>query len=197
MRLTITDAFDAATGAFVLSPSNLYAAAADLIASGISPGNLTQLIGILESGCNAQARGNPSPKTAVFPQKGSSDAPYSLTEDKLRAAIHIPSAFTYGKKPPVILVPGTGTTGCFSFTGNFIPLLTGASYADIVWLNIPEYLLDDVQVNAVRLQRTFSNQSNTIRNTLRMPSTTSPPFHPIPTSRSLRGARGTLTRSGR
>jgi len=150
MKLTIIDAFNAATGTFVLSPSNLYAAAADLINSGITPGNLTQLIGILESGCNSQSNSNKSPKTAVYPKKGSSDAPYSLTESKLRAAIHIPSTFTYGKKPPVILVPGTGTTGCFSFTGNFIPLLTGVSYADIVWLNIPEYLLDDVQVNAVR-----------------------------------------------
>jgi hypothetical protein len=151
MALTIIDAFNAATGAFVLSPSNLYTAAADLIASGITPGNLTQLVGILESGCNSQSNSNPSPKTAVYPKKGSSDAPYSQSESELRAAIHIPSTFTYGKKPPVILAPGTGTTGCFSFTGNFIPLLTGASFADIVWLNIPEYLLDDVQVNAVRL----------------------------------------------
>jgi len=48
----------------------------------------------------------------------------------------------------VILVPGTASTGCFSFTGYYIPLLTGVSYADIVWLNVPEYLLDDVQINA-------------------------------------------------
>jgi hypothetical protein len=135
----------------VLSPSNLYTAAADLIASGISPGNLTQLVGILESGCNSQKNNNPAPKTTVYPKKATTDAPYSQSESELRAAIHIPSGFTYGKKPPVILVPGTASTGCFSFTGNFIPLLTGVSYADIVWLNVPEYLLDDVQVNAVRL----------------------------------------------
>lgn len=50
----------------------------------------------------------------------------------------------------MILVPGTGDTGCFTFDGNFIPLLTGQSYADPVWLNIPDYLLDDIQFNAVR-----------------------------------------------
>src|ERR1700744_2716789 len=115
MALTVTAAYTAATGSFVLSPSNLYTAAADLINSGITPGNLTELIAILESGCNSQTNGNPSPKTAVYPKKGSSDAPYSLSESQLRAAIHIPSGFTYGKKPPVILAPGTGTTGCFSF----------------------------------------------------------------------------------
>jgi hypothetical protein len=121
-----------------------------LIASGISPGNLTELVEILVSGCNSQNNNNPAPKKAVYPQKSPSDAPYSVKESELRAAIHIPSTFTFGKKPPVILAPGTGNTGCFSFSGNFIPLLTGASYADIVWLNVPEYLLNDVQVNAVR-----------------------------------------------
>jgi hypothetical protein len=45
-------------------------------------------------------------------------------------------------------VPGTGSTGYESFDGNFIPLLTGVSYADPVWLNIPNQLLDDIQVNA-------------------------------------------------
>jgi hypothetical protein len=78
------------------------------------------------------------------------DAPYSIAESQLRAAIQIPSTFTYGKKPPVILVPGTGSTGCFTFTGNFMKLLSGRSYADPVWLNIPDYQLDDVQDNSVQ-----------------------------------------------
>ena len=140
----------AIAGALAPSPSDIYNAAAALIASGITPGNLTQLVGILVSGCNSQNNKNPAPQTAIYPRKGASDAPYDVLESKLRAAIQIPSTFTYGQKPPVILAPGTGSTGCFSFTGNFIKLLTGKSYADPVWLNIPDYLLDDVQTNAVR-----------------------------------------------
>ena len=132
------------------TPSDIALAAAVLIASGITPGNLTLLAEELVSGCNSQSNSNKAPPTAVYPKKGATDAPYDVAESTLRAAISIPSAFTYGKKPPVILVPGTGNTGCFTFSGNFIPLLTGQSYADIVWLNIPGYLLNDVQTNAVR-----------------------------------------------
>jgi hypothetical protein len=146
---TILEVTSAVLGAFDPSPSNLYAVAAELIASGISPGNLTELGEILVSGCNSQNNNNKAPPKAVYPKKGSSDAPYNINESELRAAIQIPSGFTYGQKPPVILVPGTGTTGCFSFIGNFIPLLTGQSYADPVWLNVPEYLLGDAQDNAV------------------------------------------------
>jgi hypothetical protein len=77
-----------------------------------------------------------------------SDAPYTVSEAQLRAAIHIPSTFGYGKTPPVILVPGTGSTGCLTYTGSFIKTLTGTAFADPVWLNIPDFLLDDAQVNA-------------------------------------------------
>lgn len=65
----------------------------------------------------------------------------------MRGAIYIPSTFTYGQKPPVILMPGSGNTGYTTFQGNFIQTLTGVSYADIVWLNVPGYLLGDAQVN--------------------------------------------------
>ncbi|KAF5532940.1 lipase B [Fusarium mexicanum] len=44
---------------------------------------------------------------------------------------------------PVILFPGT------SFQGSFISLLTGVDWADPVWVNVPELLLGDAQVNAV------------------------------------------------
>jgi hypothetical protein len=48
----------------------------------------------------------------------------------------------------VVLLPGTGTTGYISFAGNFIPLLSGSDWADPVWVNVPNFLLDDVQTNA-------------------------------------------------
>jgi hypothetical protein len=137
--------------ALIPSPTDLYEVAVELIESGITPGNLTQLIGVITSGCNSQRNQNPAPSKPIYPKKSPSDAPYSVSESQLRAAIHIPTTFTYGKKTPVILVPGTGETGCTSYIGNYIKLLTGTSYADPVWLNVPDYMLDDAQVNAVIL----------------------------------------------
>ena len=91
---------------------------------------------------------NRAPSTAVYPQKACGDAPYSVDEGTLRGAIYIPSGFTYGAKPPVILMPGTGNTGYITYQGNFIQTLTGSNYADPVWVNVPGYLLGDAQVNA-------------------------------------------------
>lgn len=71
-----------------------------------------------------------------------------MEESDLRSAIFIPDGFTYGEKPPVVLFPGTGTTGYIAFKGNFIPLLTDVDWADPVWVNVPGYLGDDAQTNA-------------------------------------------------
>jgi hypothetical protein len=49
------------------------------------------------------------------------------------------------------MVPGTGSTGCLTFGASFIKPFGDVSYADPVWLNIPHFLLDDAQVNAVSL----------------------------------------------
>jgi hypothetical protein len=89
-----------------------------------------------------------NPVPAAYPKRLATDPSYSLTEAQLRQVIYIPSTFTYGQKPPVILVPGTGATGYQSFSGNFIPLLTNVDFADPVWLNIPMQLGGDTQVNA-------------------------------------------------
>jgi hypothetical protein len=77
------------------------------------------------------------------------DAPYTLPELALRSAIRIPLGFTFGQKPPVILVPGTGSTGYLTYAGNYLKLLRNVDYADPVYLNIPDFLLDDAQLNAV------------------------------------------------
>lgn len=133
------------------SPSSLVEYAASLAANGLVVNDieslLTSLLGQFTD-ANSLTNSNPDPKTPVYPQKGACDAPYSLSETALREAIHIPSTFTYGAKPPVILFPGTGNTGYQSFSGNLIPLLTGVSYADPVWVNIPGQLLNDAQSNA-------------------------------------------------
>lgn len=85
---------------------------------------------------------------SVYPKASSKDAPYDLSESDLKKAIYIPSSFQCGKNgQPVILVPGTGDTGYTSFIGNYIPLLQNSSFADPVWLNIPGFLLDGIQVD--------------------------------------------------
>lgn len=133
------------------SPSSLFEYAAALAANGLVVGSinslLTSTLGQF-TGANSLTNINPNPPTPVYPKKSSCDAPYSLSETALRQAIYIPPTFTYGKKPPVILFPGTGNTGYQTFSGNLIPLLTGVSYADPVWVNVPGQLLNDAQKNA-------------------------------------------------
>lgn len=148
----VSQAFSTLSAIASASPSNIHAYNAELIANGLVSGSVTEIIdfvGGLLTGENSDTNINlRSPKTTIFPKKSSSDAPYSLTEAQLREAIYIPSGFTYGSKPPVILFPGTGSTGYITFVGNFIPLLQGSSFADPVWVNVPGYLLGDAQVNA-------------------------------------------------
>jgi len=137
------------------TPENLIAAAAKLVTQGLTTDNVVEALdyvdGLLD-GENSENNNNPkNPKTPVYPKAGSKDAPYSLSEAALRAAIHIPSTFQYGKEgapQPIILVPGTGNTGYLTFSGNLIPLLQGSTIADPVWLNIPGFLLADAQLSA-------------------------------------------------
>lgn len=90
------------------------------------------------------------PEVAVYPKANSKDAPYSVSEKVLRGAIGIPSDFEYGSgtKNPVILVPGTASMGGLVYASNYAKLLKNTNYADIVWLNVPNYLLDDCQSNS-------------------------------------------------
>ncbi|KAI0423639.1 hypothetical protein F5Y09DRAFT_355110 [Xylaria sp. FL1042] len=107
--------------------------------------NLVDPTSGIDSTVNVNHR-NPSPP--IYPGKSSKDAPYSLLEAQLRAAIYIPPTFTYGQKPPTILLPGTGVYGGETFSNNLAKLLADKSYADPVWLNVPGALLGDAQVNA-------------------------------------------------
>ncbi|KAF4444286.1 hypothetical protein F53441_11194 [Fusarium austroafricanum] len=132
-------------------PDNIVEYSAQMIANGIISGSTDDLfdyakgLGSEENGSNNK---NPDPPKEIYPKAGNCDAPYSVSEEKLRSAIFIPDTFTYGKKLPVILFPGTGATGYTTFRGNFIPLLTGVDWADPVWANVPGLLLEDAQVNA-------------------------------------------------
>ena len=91
-----------------------------------------------------------SPKRKVYPSANSEDAPYTLLEQELRSAIEIPPGYEYGKgdKKPVLFVPGTGSYGGNAFYTNYIKLLNQTDFADVAWLNVPHYLLEDSQLNA-------------------------------------------------
>ncbi|KEQ86288.1 alpha/beta-hydrolase [Aureobasidium pullulans EXF-150] len=145
--------------------ANAFEYAASLVAEGLTSSDMSSVLGSIDGNgtadvnkrglldldltANSMNNKNPrNPSRSVYPQKACGDAPYTVDEATLRAAIHIPSGFTYGAKPPVILMPGTGNTGFETFQGNFIPALKGQSYADAVWLNVPGSLLDDSQTNS-------------------------------------------------
>ncbi|KAI4733846.1 alpha/beta-hydrolase [Aureobasidium sp. EXF-12298] len=131
--------------------ANLFEFVAAVAAEGLtadSPNDLLGFVDGLASGENSMSNVNiQQPKVSIYPKKGN-DPKYSVTESSLRSAIYIPASFQWGKVQPVILMPGTGATGYFTYVGNYIKLLTGSTYADPVWLNIPGYLLNDAQVNA-------------------------------------------------
>ncbi|CAJ2507113.1 Uu.00g082990.m01.CDS01 [Anthostomella pinea] len=133
------------------SPTTLPEFNARMITNGIISGSVGELFNFAQGTVtaeNSKTNSNPNPPTPVYPKVEACDAPYSVSEASLRAAIYIPNSFTYGRKPPVILFPGTGSTGYVTFIGNFIPLLSNVDYADPVWVNVPGNLLDDAQVNA-------------------------------------------------
>lgn len=123
----------------------------ELLANGIIHPNLADALAGYATGVNSYTNVNTeTPDETIYPQKESNDAPYSVSESDLRGAIYIPSAFEFGAgdKVPVILSPGTGSTGGETFGSNFAPLLAASDFADPVWLNIPINLFGDVQVNA-------------------------------------------------
>lgn len=132
--------------------TNIYGGIATQVANGLGPllddTLSTALNGGRPVGENSVQNNNEA-IAGLYPKKaGTTDAPYSVAEADLRAAIFIPSGFTYGKKTPVLFVPGTGAYGGSNFANNLRKLLTGQSYADPVWLNVPDAMLGDVQVNA-------------------------------------------------
>lgn len=144
---------------YTASFTNLAVPVASQVAAGLVGPTGTSLAGVVNSllgtnpllptGENSIANINlRAPAKAVYPQKGASDAPYSLTEAQLRAAIYIPPTFTYGQKPPTLFVHGTASYGGSTFGSNLRKLLTGQSYADPVWINIPGAALGDIQVNS-------------------------------------------------
>lgn len=132
--------------------TDIFGAIATQVANGLGPaldGTLgTALQGGRPVGENSVTNNNKA-IAGLYPRKaGTTDAPYSVPEADLRAAIYIPTHFTYGAKTPVLFVPGTGAYGGSNFVNNLRKLLTGQPYADPVWVNVPGAMLADAQINA-------------------------------------------------
>ncbi|CBX91222.1 hypothetical protein IAQ61_010576 [Plenodomus lingam] len=130
--------------------TDFFGAVATQVANGLILDNTfsAALTGALPAGENSVINNNLPPAMTIYPKKASIDAPYTLSEAALRQALFIPPGFTYGKKNPVLFVPGTGAYGGSNFGPNLRKLLTGKDYADPVWLNIPNAMLGDAQTNS-------------------------------------------------
>jgi len=142
LQSTLSSIYGSAT------PTNIYDPIASQIANGLGPSNLAQYATSTSfGGNNSQNNNNPAPRTKIFPKKKSTDAPYDLSESDLRSKIKLPSNYSYGKRMAILFVPGTGAPGAgINFDPNLAKLL-GGSY-DPVYLNIPNAVLGDAQVNA-------------------------------------------------
>lgn len=125
---------------------------AQAILDGVSITDLTQnvLSGYALSSINSYNNVNPPPPIPIYPQKQANDAPYSVPEAQLRAAIYIPPSFSYGaaNKRPILFVPGTGAYGGVNFISNLGKLLGNDPRFDPVYLNVPGAMLDDTQINS-------------------------------------------------
>lgn len=126
--------------------------ATEIVTRGLAPMSILEIVaGITDSRINSEYNENPTdPDTPTYPKKDIDDAPYDLSEDRLRSAIHIPRSFEYGAngKQPVLLVPGTNIPAGSTYHFNYAKLLASTDFADPVWVNIPGYSLGDVQVNS-------------------------------------------------
>ncbi|KAJ9139327.1 Alpha/beta-hydrolase [Coniochaeta hoffmannii] len=131
------------------SDTNFYAGVKAQIDSNISISGLSADIVGPYTYLGSTSNNHPKdPTTSIYPQKSTSDAPYSISEHDLRSAIFVPASFTYGQRPPLIFIPGTGTYGGEAFTHNLLKLLNSSPFADPVFLNVPGALLGDAQTHA-------------------------------------------------
>lgn len=126
--------------------------AVEVLTAGLAPATILDLAeGLLTQDINSIANENPHPpRTPIYPKKQPHDAPYSLPEEDLRAAIYIPEHFAYAAdgKRPVLLVPGTTDPAGSTYYFSYEKLLSNTDFADPVWVNIPGDSLGDIQVNA-------------------------------------------------
>ncbi|KAJ5312282.1 lipase B [Penicillium antarcticum] len=137
------------------SPS-IYDVGRGIAEAGLLPSDVISVLdGYLDSAIHSLTNQNTASVQNIYP-KAAGDAPYSVPEDTLRAAIHIPDSFSFGRgRAPVILVPGTGIPAGMTFHFNFAKL--GDSIPiDAVWVNLPRASLSDAQVNTEYIAYTIN-----------------------------------------
>jgi hypothetical protein len=131
-----------------LNPADFFESGADILLAGLA-GDDFEIIAkayLVESNTvNFNFR---EPIVPVYPKAGPLDAPYDSSEKQLRQAIYIPSDYTYGRKPPVIFLPGTGAVAGQNFAPNYGKLFKEQDVADPVYLNLPDQNLADIQLAA-------------------------------------------------
>ena len=121
--------------------------AAEALLNGLAVTDLTvNVLGGYLSGGNSINNANSPPPDTIYPKKSPQDAPYTISEAQLLAAIYVPPTFTYGQKRAILFVPGTGAFGYVNFISN-LGKLFGDAY-DPVYLNVPGAMLNDTQINS-------------------------------------------------
>ncbi|ESZ95379.1 hypothetical protein SBOR_4235 [Sclerotinia borealis F-4128] len=130
-------------------PANIIANALELVLDGFTSSDLQAVASGASPFANSVNNVNaPVSSSKRFYNNVHENAPFSVDEKTLRAAIYIPPGFTWGKKQPVVMSPGTGVYGYVNFASNIGKLLATTDYADPVYLNIPNALLYDAQISA-------------------------------------------------
>ncbi|TKY89375.1 hypothetical protein EX895_001906 [Sporisorium graminicola] len=75
------------------------------------------------------------------------DPAYTLPQSQLASVLSCQTGSPSSQTNPILLVPGTGTTGPQSFDSNWIPLSASLGYSPC-WISPPPFMLNDTQVNA-------------------------------------------------
>jgi hypothetical protein len=131
-----------------LNPVNIFESGADILLAGLAGGDFETITSAYLVESNTMNLNFKEPIVPVYPKAGPLDAPYDLSESQLRQAIYIPPDYTYGRKPPVIFLPGTGAVAGQNFAPNYGKLFKEQGVADPVYLNLPGENLADIQVAA-------------------------------------------------
>ncbi|KAJ1019397.1 hypothetical protein NDA16_004514 [Ustilago loliicola] len=76
-----------------------------------------------------------------------SDPAFSTPKSVLDVGLTCKNGSPSSQTKPILLVPGTGTTGEQSFDSNWIPLSSNLGYSPC-WVSSPPFMLNDSQVNA-------------------------------------------------
>lgn len=131
--------------------SNMVQSNVIAISKGIKPKDLVDSKNGFSYELNTPHNNNSKePELKIYPKADSSDPDYTVSEKKLRSAIYIPKSFQYGKgdKHPLIFIPATGVMGGMNYYYTLLKTLNQTGLVDPVWINNPDYMLADIQVNA-------------------------------------------------